>query len=300
MREKDLLKHIQGVSQRTGFSGTGDDAAVWGDWVLSTDQFIEGTHFTFSQMSAEEIGFKGVVQALSDLAAMAAKPSALLCSAAWPKDAEQNILRIYKGIEEACREYQVPLIGGDISRAPQVYLDFTVMGKSMGLEKNPRPGDVVAVTGPLGSAYAGFKTLGDADYPELARAFRRPVAHINTALSLQSSQALTGLTDISDGLAKSTYHLSTLGKCGFHIDLNQIPRSPELKKLCEARQWPLRDFLLAGGEDYQLLVTLKPGAPLLDYGLTAIGHVVEGENALIENGKIGPLPEVGWDPFVVL
>jgi thiamine-monophosphate kinase len=306
MKEDELLAFIHSISRRTGFTGVGDDAAVLADGlVVSTDQFIENTHFTWSQMSAEEIGHKALVQALSDLAAMAAQPIGVLCSTAWPQADDEKIRQVFLGIEAACREYQVPLVGGDISRsqASQTYMDFTVLGKTSRplLQSGARPGDLIAVSGPIGGAMGGFRTLNEGE-SALTRAFKKPRARIGLALKLAEKNVLTSLTDISDSLSKSLYHLSRQSHCGVTIDLDKIPRLSELETLCEARQWPIKDFLLSGGEDYELLMTLDKNTAnsvILDHGLTVIGQTQTGPNTYNENKKNYPLPEVGWDPFVL-
>lgn len=313
MTESELLEYIQSISQRTGFNGVGDDAAViqnlsLAPWIVSTDQFIEGTHFTWQQMTPEELGYKAVVQALSDLAAMAAEPKALLCSLAWPLDATEKIKAVFKGIERACLAYKVPLVGGDISRSStQTYMDFTVMGQ------NPTPprcsikaGNLLAVSGPLGSASAGWraleKNLHSLEAQELIALFKKPKAQILKALSLNSENYITSLTDISDGLSTSVLRLGKKARCGFTLTLEKIPRLKSLDVLCEEQNWPVKNFLLGGGEDYQLLLTLDPHVPekwLLDHGLAVIGHAHNDQNTYSEKNKIHSLEEVGWDPFIL-
>jgi thiamine-monophosphate kinase len=316
MNEKELLRHIQKISHRTGYTYTGDDAATLrfsgadSRLVVSTDQFIENTHFTWDNMTGEEVGHKGLVQALSDLAAMAATPIAVLCSAAWPQAQQEKILQIFKGIEAACLQYHVPLVGGDISHssALQTYLDFTVIGQCAQplLKNGAKPGDLIAVSGPLGGAFGGFRCLTQnlnfSESAQLLNAFKNPRARIDLAKELAPAGVITSLTDISDSLCVSLSELSTHSGCGLEIALEAIPRLPALESLCEAQGWPLKDFLLGGGEDYELLMTLdKNTAPslMLDHGLVVIGKVTTTTNSYSENKKIYPLPELGWDPFTL-
>jgi thiamine-monophosphate kinase len=314
MKERELLKIIQGISQRTGAKFLDEDAAIFNDLIISTDQFVENTHFRWDyHKSAEEIGYKGVVQALSDMAAMATKPSGLLLSAALCKYHKNSWTDIFSGVERACLEYQVPLIGGDLTQSTSLtYLDFVVFGfnPSPALKSGTQPGDLLAVSGPLGSAAAGLLCCENLwDYPEMKKAFVQPEAQITTALQLAKSLNLTALTDISDSLARSTQDLGRHSQCGFEINIAKVPFHPELEKLCREKNRNLQRLQLYGGEDYQLLMTLKPGTSekiISDLGLFIIGEARSKNSSkdhngdeifYVLNGEKIPMTEVGWDPF---
>jgi thiamine-monophosphate kinase len=260
MTEQQRLEHIHAISRRTGFEPTGDDAAIFGELVVSTDQFIEGTHFTWRQMSPKQVGYKAVVQALSDLAAMASRPKAVLASLAWPKKDDDVITAVFSGIEQACIEYRVPLAGGDItSSGALTYMDFTVLGETArpARKKGARAGDLIAVTGPLGRAKGGLYCLDHGLNEErLVEAFRSPRARIETALALNEAGALTALTDISDSLSKSLHDFLRHSQTGARIDFARLPTDDDLRRLCEKKNLSLKDFMLYGGEDYELLMTL--------------------------------------------
>lgn len=306
MKERELLKLIQKISHNTGAQLVGDDAALLKDLVISTDQFIENVHFRWSfHKNPEQVGFKGVVQALSDIAAMAAHPAGLLVSAALPLDQVEKWPSLFSGIEDACLQYKIPLLGGDLTRSPQgTYLDFVVLGHQANpiLKSGAQPGDLLAVSGPLGSASAGLLCLqNNWDFPALHKAFLQPRAHVATALQLHQNKALTSLTDISDSLSKSLLDLSVHSQCGFEIDMQKIPVEESLRKMCQTHSLSLTDFLLTGGEDYQLLMTLpiNSSAKLIsDHGLTVIGRAKkEKENFYMIDEKKYAVTEVGWDPF---
>lgn len=310
MNEKDLLKVIQGISHKTGYKRTGDDAAVIGHTVVSTDQFIEGTHFTWDQMSPLEIGYKAVVQALSDLAAMGARPKAVLASLAWPPAEQERILAVFKGIGVACMDYGVPLAGGDISACRELtYMDFTVIGETIHPieKKGAKPGQLLVLSGPLGLAEAGRRALKDnLNYPNLKLAFIKPTAQIDLARRLCNMNIITTLTDVSDSLSKSVHQISEHSGCGFEIDYKKLPMHPELLRFCTEQKLDIKDFLFNAGEDYQLLMTMITGASekmITDLGLIPIGYAVEGDASkdnqvtYTQEGKTLPLTEVGWDPF---
>jgi thiamine-monophosphate kinase len=306
MKEKTLLHFIQKISQNTGASHLDDDAAMIRDLVISTDQFVEGTHFQWSQANEIDIGYKGVVQALSDLAAMATKPAGLLVSAAFPKTiSPQTIESLFVGIEQACLDYSVPLWGGDLTASPTTtFFDFVVFGfnKKPLTKTGAQPGDLLAVSGPLGSAKGGWLSLENHwPYEQLKKSFLRPQAKIKTALALAEKSALSSLTDISDSLSKSVYSLAKHSGCGFEVNLKKIPQDLELQKLCSEQNLSLAPFLLNGGEDYQLLMTLPPHSSeklISDFGLTLIGRATSAKEIYcIEDEKKSIMTEVGWDPF---
>jgi thiamine-monophosphate kinase len=311
MKERDLLKIVQGTSQRTGAKNLDEDAAIFNDLIISTDQFVENTHFRWDyHKNAEEIGYKGVVQALSDMAAMATAPSGLLLSAALCKYHKNSWADIFKGVEQACLEYKVPLIGGDLTQSTSLtYLDFVVFGfnKQPALKRGARPGDLLAVTGPLGGAAAGLLCCENQwNYPELVRSFIKPTPQIQKALALAQSKSLTSLTDISDSLARSVQDLGRHSQCAFEIELAKIPYHAQLETLCREKNKSLKNMLLFGGEDYQLLLTLSQSQineqssekVISDLGLHIIGKAVPGaENFYISDGEKTAMTEVGWDPF---
>ncbi len=306
VQEKSLLEKIQRLSQRTGAKHLDDDAAFCSPLVISTDQFVEETHFRWSHGTPQQIGYKGVVQALSDLAAMAVAPRGLLLSAALaPKLSERHIEDFFAGVEEACHEYAVSLIGGDLTRTQGLsYFDFVVFGFDLSpvTKSGARPGDLVAVTGPLGSARGGWQSIENGwGYLALENIFLKPRAHISTALQVRQQLAPTALTDISDSLSKSLFSLARHSQCGFEIHFDKIPIARELQKFCEEKDQKLRDYVLEGGEDYQLLMTLPSGSSeklLSDLGLTVIGKVISDSRCLcVEDGKTLEMTEVGWDPF---
>ena len=306
MKERDLIKFIQTISRNTGAQLVGDDAAVLNELVISTDQFVENIHFQWSlHKNPQQVGFKGVVQALSDLAAMATRPAGLLVSAALSLDQTDKWTSFFEGIEEACLHYKIPLLGGDLTRSSQgTYLDFVVLGYQSKpiLKRGAQPGDLLAVSGPLGSAAAGLLSLQNKwEYASLQKAFLQPQAQIATALELHKLNAITSLTDISDSLCKSVLDLSTHSNCGFEFNVHKIPIENELKHMCDKHLLSLTDFLLAGGEDYQLLMTLPENSSaklISDHGLTVIGRATKGqENFYMIDKKKYPVTEVGWDPF---
>jgi thiamine-monophosphate kinase len=308
MSESKYLQSLFLASHETGYSNTGDDAAIIpASTIISTDQFIEGTHFLWSHMSAEELGYKSIVQALSDLAAMAAQPTAVLSSLAWAKTHTPSIPSFINGMKQACMDYRVPLVGGDISSTSSLfYADIVVLGNAPSpiLKSGARVNDLLVTTGHLGSARAGLLCIEkNLHFPNLIAAYKKPFAHIKTAIELASRDLVTSLTDISDSLSKSAYALSGASQLGLVIDPDKIPIDSRLSQFAEIAGISIDDLKLFSGEDYQLLMTLRPEVSpqvLLDHGLTTIGLVTEsGQVRLKTAGTEEPLTEVGWDPFAL-
>lgn len=316
MKEADFLRFIQKISHKTGYSLVGDDAAILSrpqssKLVATTDQFIEGTHFTWNQMNAQQVGYKAVVQALSDLAAMAAEPMALLCSAAWPASQNTKIMGAFRGIEKACLEYNVPLVGGDISRSQKFsHFDFCAIGtaSSPALKSKASPGDLIVLTGPTGLAAAGLLSVQkNWNYPLLIQKFKKPKAQIKISQLLQKKKYLTAATDISDSLSISLREIAQHSQCSFILEKDKLPTHPQLKKFCKNKNQNLQNYILSGGEDYQLLMAVKPRTPqkfLLDHGLVPIGYVIKSSSRqhkifLKDQNQIQELIVSGWDPFAL-
>jgi thiamine-monophosphate kinase len=308
MTEKHFIEKLHAMSRATGFKDIGDDAAIVSDCnILSTDQFIEGTHFLWSHMSAEKLGYKSIVQALSDLAAMGAEPRAILTSLAWHEIHAEKIESYLDGIQHACLDYKVPLVGGDITRSPNTfYSDITVCGWSTSPIKKSgaQPQDILVLTGTVGDARAGLETVSSSLSTAVFRErYEKPVAQLNTIRQILELTAVTSCTDISDSLSKSTLALAHASHVGMIIDSESIPVSNELKKYVLEQNKNIEDYKWNSGEDYQLLLTVPATTPhctLIDYGLTVIGRVTSDLKVLIKNGDThAPLTEVGWDPFAL-
>src|SRR5437763_7052745 len=159
--EDELLATIRKVLSGEGpgvLVGPGDDAAVLapgsGESVATTDMLVEDVHFDRSLTSARDLGHKAIVVNVSDVAAMAGSPRYALLSLAIPSDVQASwVIELFGGMRAACDEYALSLVGGDLSRAPQVVLSVAVVGEVAGgravLRSGARPGDRIVVTGTL-------------------------------------------------------------------------------------------------------------------------------------------------------
>ncbi len=298
---------IEGVSV-----GPGDDAAVLeveGSVVLSSDLAIEGVHFRREWLTLSEIGYRAVAAAMSDLAAMAARPVGILVSLAIPgAEAADSGPAIQEGIREACELCGAALLGGDLSGSPgPLILDVMAVGS---VERpvtrcGARPGDELWVTGVLGGA-AGAVTAWEANGEPgqaLRSAFVRPVPRIAEAQWLADEGGVTAMIDLSDGLAGDAGHIAAASGVGIVVEEALIPTHPGLTSD------PAMALALMGGEDYELCVTTPSGrlGPLAGgfedrFGvrLTQVGCVVEGGGvSLLRPGSTSPelLDASGFNHF---
>jgi thiamine-monophosphate kinase len=206
--------------------GPGDDAAVLqGGWVVSSDMSVEDVHFRRAWLSDAEIGYRAAVAALSDLAAMAATPVALIVSTAAPR-LGVDVGAVQAGVREAAAFVGASVIGGDLSRSPgPLVIDVVVLGCTAWpvLRDGAEPNDEVWVTGTLGASAAATSMWEAGEDPPAAlrAAFARPTARVEEARWLVDREWLDAAIDVSDGLAGDVGHLAAAS--GVRITLGAAP-----------------------------------------------------------------------------
>lgn len=306
--------------------GIGDDAAVVeagaGATVLTTDLLVEDVHFEVGTISAHDLGRKAITVNVSDVAAMAASPRfALIGLALGPEATPGWVMELYGGMREACDEYALSLVGGDLNRGERTVLAVTVVGEVAPgravTRAGARPGDAIVVTGHVGASAGGFLLTRAAaatrnaglEAPwgrELLAAFTRPIARVGEARVLASAGA-TAMMDLSDGIAKDLPRLCARSGVGAEVDLASVPVAPSLRDGATVLGVDALEVALGGGEDYELLATMPPGAvdgararlrETYAVPLTVIGRIVAGAGVVgVADGASGPLPARGWDHF---
>lgn len=298
--------------------GPGDDAAVLrpaaGESVtLSVDLSIEGVHFRREWLTWEAIGYRATAAALSDLAAMAARPLGALVSVALPIELETpTYAQLAAGITEALRVADGVLLGGDTSRSPgPAVLDVTAVGAvgSPITRSGAAPGHQVWVTGRLGGAAAAVLALRAAMEPAPAarRRFERPVPRWREARWLAERGVLTAMIDLSDGLAGDARHIARASEVGLRLRIDRIPLDEALEGWADTGV--ARRIAAGGGEDYELLFTAPPGridrvcdAFKREFALelTRVGEVTDGSGvAWIDRAgaPVDPPAPAGFDHF---
>jgi thiamine-monophosphate kinase len=257
--------------------GSGDDAAVTvpgGATATSVDALVEGVHFRRETASLRQIGRKAISTALSDLAAMGAEPGEAYVVLGAPEGLDEaELLELGEGLAEVARETGTTLAGGDVSRAPVLTLAVTVVGHAERPEDfvtraGARPGDVLVVTGELGGAAAGLLLLSQrTSGPRLdvasADALRRrqldPTPRFEAGRALAAAGA-TAMIDISDGLAGDAGHIAAASGALLVIDAAALPLAAGLDAVAAAAGRDPLELAVSGGEDYELLAALPPGA----------------------------------------
>lgn len=243
--------------------GVGDDCAVLRIcerlMLVSCDLFIENVHFRRDFASADEIGWKAGASSLSDVAAMGGQPMFALISLACPPETKANYVQmLYRGLSAVLSRFGTVIVGGDTSvNKDALVLDVTVLGRGIGnrclTRKGVRPGDVLAVTGSLGRAAAGLHAIENGhDAPDLRRAHTTPRPRVPEGQWLCSQPCAHAMIDISDGLAQDAGHMADASRLGVDIDPEKVVVAPELGDYCNAHGLNPLDFVLNGGEDYEL------------------------------------------------
>jgi thiamine-monophosphate kinase len=234
---------------------------------------------------------------LSDIAAMGARPVLATISLALAKEhAQADAVELYRGIAECAKANRCAVVGGDLTRAPLVALAITIVGEvrasNVKLRSGARAGDVIAVTGPLGSARASeFRAL--------------PEPRIAEGRWLAASGAVSAMMDISDGLSTDLLRMCAQSKCGALID--RVPLTPAAAAAARAAKEEPESYALAAGEDYELLVAVKARAfrhvaarfrKRFGRELERIGVMREGSGVFrqVADGE-QEVAATGWDHF---
>jgi thiamine-monophosphate kinase len=292
--------------------GPGDDCAVVaaGDVAISTDMSVEGVHFRRDWLAADEIGYRAAAAALSDLAAVAARPVGVLASLALPAaDAGDFAVALMEGVRRAADAAGAAVLGGDVAATTgPLVIDVTVVGACPApvLRSGAAPGDEVWVTGTLGGAAAAAAAWLAGTQPDAAaRArFAAPEPRVREARWLAEHGVPTAMLDLSDGLAGDAGHLAAAGGVALVLDADALPRHPSLAALAPAEALRLA---ACGGEDYELCFTARSNgaAPhaeafLRAFGvaLTRVGRVEAGSGVWWEDaGGRRPVERGGFQHF---
>ena len=292
--------------------GPGDDCAVLesGDrpWAVTVDMSIEGVHFRRAWLDMHELGWRSAAAALSDLAAVAAEPVALLVSLALsPDDATAATgPALQRGIEEAGMAVGARIVGGDIARSPgPITLDLVAIGRVTRpvLRDGGRVGDELWVTGLLGGAGAAVAAWESGEEPstEHRQAFARPQARVKEAQWLAGTDRVRALIDLSDGLVGDAGHIAAASGCSAHLYAPLVPIAAGVEEACGGATEALR-MAVSAGEDYELCMAAEPGAlePLREefqerfhVPLTRVGRLGDGDGVTLESEGSDPISVTG-------
>lgn len=277
----------------------GDDTAPIpsgvGTLVVSTDVSVEGVHFRREWLTCEEIGWRAAMAALSDLAAAGAVPAGFVVALTVPRGASHDdVVAVMRGAGDAAGAASTVVLGGDLSTGAAWSLAVTVFGYAERLmsRRGAAPGDGVWVTGGLGRAHAALAEWETGRTPTSAvrEGFARPVPQVPAGVWL-ARRGATAMIDLSDGVGGDARHVAAASGVRLEIDIDALPLGAGVAVAAASAGADPAIYAAAGGEDYELLVTLppafeQPGACLEDIGvrLTRIGRVAAGAGAVILRG----------------
>jgi thiamine-monophosphate kinase len=282
--------------------GPGDDCALidlhdGSDMSFAIDTTCEGTHFHLDAATPEQIGWKALCRNLSDIAAMGHAPVAATAGVCFAPGMSRALAEgICRGLWSAAERYGCPVIGGDVTSAPDAKLTVSVAILGRGphgdafLRSGAREGDVLVVTGALGGSIRGRHLRFE---PRLAEAAR-----------LQKLRGVTAMIDISDGLSTDLKHLCSAGDVGAVVEADDVPISDDARALSEQTRTEPLQHALHDGEDFELLFTVSPEAwaaiPArwdLPTPLHPIGRIVATDKGvmLCRNGALTSLAPGGFE-----
>ena len=253
--------------------GPGDDAAVIEPErgaldVLTTDALVEGVHFDCRFVPPDAIGHRALAVNVSDLAAMGARPRAALLSLALPEALDVAFVDgMMDGMLALARSHRIAIVGGNITRSPgPLMIDVTAIGsvkRRRALARSgARPGDEVYVTGTIGDALVGLRSLqqGKIYCAVCQERYLRPEPRVRVGLLLGRSRAASACMDLSDGLADGIRQVAEASRVGMTIDAGAIPMSDETRYWHERHGTDPVAAAISGGDDYELLFTVRPSA----------------------------------------
>ena len=306
-----------------GSFGLRNDAAVVNleighQLVVTADAMVEGIHF-LPDTAADLVARKLLRVNLSDLAAMGATPAGYLMTAALPRERGEELLSaMARGLAVDQAAFGVGLLGGDTVSTPgPITLSLTALGtvvQDQVLQRGTaRNGDSVFLSGTLGDAALGLLALtgelgdiGDDLAEVLAERYHLPEPRIGLGTALAGQGLASAAIDVSDGLVADLGHIAKQSGLGAEILVSQLPQSEPTRSLLAAMP-DLREVILTGGDDYELLFTAKAEATAtvektaraLKLPITRIGRMTEGSGVRIldEAGRAVPLAAAGWNHF---
>ena len=289
--------------------GIGDDAAVFeidsdNYLVASTDVIIQSTHIP-REMTPGQIGKYAVNVNLSDIASMGAKPLGLLLSFALPGTLDESFVEeLSNGVNSACHAHGTCVLGGDTKKHSEIVISGTALGRvNKGLvltRAGAKAGDVIGVTGKIGSAAAGFYCLINNidDSNDFIKAALEPTARVKEGEIL--SKYASACIDVSDGLAWSLHEIARASKKGFRVSSEKIPFDSGIERIAEVSGVATDEIIFHKGGDFELLFTAQEerfGKIEKEIDVTAIGEVIAEGAILSKDGRESELDSRGYDSF---
>lgn len=309
--------------------GVGDDAAVIDHFgkqtVVSTDMLVEGIHFDLMYTSLKHLGYKSVVVNLSDIYAMNATPTHITVSLAFSNRFSLEALNeFYEGVYAACERYKVDLVGGDTSTSQKGFvISVTAIGEvapdQFVKRSTAQKGDLLCVSGDLGAAFLGLTLLEREkkiflENPQIQPDLENQTYVIGRQLKPEARQDIisflagkeimpTAMMDVSDGLSSEILHICKQSNVGCVLYEEKIPVADDARQLAMKLGLDPTACALSGGEDYELLFTMKQedyDKITLNEEIAVIGYMTgpaEGSHIITRSGNKHQITAQGWNAF---
>jgi thiamine-monophosphate kinase len=299
-REDELIQSLLSFfkSHSRILVGPGDDAAIVSEMptyamVLTVDAQVEGVHFRRGFLSLPEIGHRALTAALSDLAAVGARPLGYLVNLEMPSDMEiKDAIAIYEGFNDLNGEFCISPIGGNIVKGTKISLVITVVGETPRdrriLRSGAEPGDLIAITGDLGRSLAGFKVLTEPQkFPLVsskerefvAEKFRRPRPRIREMEEAVGALEIHSAIDVSDGLGIDLGRIAKASDVTIRIKEVDLPIPKEVEKVAKEIGIAPWKLAVSSGEEFEVVFTFpkeeEPKLRRLSFPVQIIGFVDE-------------------------
>lgn len=323
-----LTKNIE-IQQASTILGVGDDAAVIDHFgrqtVISTDMLVEGIHFDLMYTPLKHLGYKSVVVNLSDIYAMNATPTQVTMNIAFSNRFSVDALtEFYDGVYAACEKYGVDLVGGDTTSSQKGFvISVTAIGEvapdKFVKRSTAQKGDLLCVSGDLGAAFLGLTLLEREkkiylESPQLQPDLEDQTYIIGRQLKPEARRDIieflqeqdiqpTAMMDVSDGLSSEILHICKQSNLGVVLYEEKIPIANETKEMALKFSLDPTAAALSGGEDYELLFTMKQAdydKIVLSEQISVIGYMTdisEGAHILTKGGNKFKLVAQGWNAF---
>ena len=275
-KEFEFLKIINNIIPNKFL---GNDCAYLNEYNLavSSDSLIEDVHFSLKYMTPFEIAQKALLVNISDILASGAEVKYFSICLSGDLNSE-FIKEFYSGLKEIINEYNIKLIGGDLTKSDKIIISITVFGnyknRQVSKRNNAKDGYIIAVSGEFGSSAQGLYNLQNNikdDY--FINIHKKPILYPNiSSLIAKNAKYPYAMMDSSDGLFDCLYQISTKSNVRIDVDYSKIPHKTKNK-----------DFVLYGGEDYCLVATLHKEDFKKINGLVKIGKVIKGKGVYVDN-----------------
>lgn len=317
------------LHNESSVKGVGDDAAVIDNGglmtVVSTDMLVEGIHFDLMYTPLKHLGYKSVVVNLSDIYAMNAHPRQITVSIAISnRFSVEAVDELYEGIKAACDHYGVDLVGGDTTTSLKgLIISITAIGQAerdkLTYRNGAKPGDLICITGDVGAAYLGLQILerekqlylsNPGIQPDLENQQYligrqlKPEARKDLIEQFAQNQLVpTSMIDISDGVASELFHICKQSGVGAFLEESGVPIHPEAQLMALKFGLDPVTCALSGGEDYELLFTIRPvDVDKIRYlpGIYIAGEITPAADGIklhTKGGNIHDLKAQGWQHF---